>query len=256
MNDRFIKQLYIDWSKIEKNSYLRKISALSGIETLTFKNNITFFAGENGTGKSTLLEAIAVAYGFNAEGGSRNYNFSTYESHSLLHEAVSLTRGIHRPRNGYFLRAESFYNVASKMEDYRDGEDSRYYYRNYGGKSLHEQSHGESFLALIQGYFNGGGIYILDEPEAALSPQRQLTLIIEISRMAKAGSQFIIASHSPLLLGIPDADILSFDDGLEAARRSNAGKVVGIDPGLKNGLNKIDYVDRVIESFYDLMEAF
>lgn len=212
MNNRFIKSVNIDWSKIDADSYLRDIPALANISVLDFNNNITFFVGENGTGKSTMIEAIAVAYGFSAEGGTRNYRFSTYESHSPLYRAISMTKGIQRPKNGYFLRAESFYNVASKAEDYRDGINPEYYYRNYGGRSLHEQSHGESFLSLIQGYFDGNGLYILDEPESALSPQRQLTLIIEIDRLSKLGAQFIIASHSPLLLGIPGADILSFDD--------------------------------------------
>ncbi len=214
MNQRFIQNIRINWNKIERDSYLRNIPALQFEDELVFDNNIIFFVGENGTGKSTLLEAIAVSYGFSAEGGSRNYNFSTYDSHSELHRALEMSRGFLKPSWSYFLRAESFYNVASKAEDYRDGELSSHYYRDFGGKSFHEQSHGESFLALAQGSFKPNGLYLLDEPEAALSPQRQLTLLIEISRLAKMGAQFIIASHSPILLGIPDAKILSFDDGV------------------------------------------
>ncbi len=213
MNDRFIKEVRIDWHKVDEESYLREIPTLRNLKMLVLDSNVTFFVGENGSGKSTLLEGIAVAYGFNAEGGTKNYRFSTYESHSGLYEAISLVKGIRRPQNSYFLRAESFYNVASKAEDYRDGDPMEVYYAKYGGKSLHQQSHGESFLSFMQANFSESGIYLLDEPEAALSPQRQLTLLIEIDRLAKQGAQFIIASHSPILLGLPEARILSFGDG-------------------------------------------
>ncbi|MDO4344333.1 MAG: AAA family ATPase [Eubacteriales bacterium] len=213
MNDRFIQSVLIDWDKISPDSYLREIPALQFEEPLSFDSSVAFFVGENGTGKSTLLEAIAVACGFNPEGGTKNYNFSTYDSHSELHRAMKISRGFRRPRGSYFLRAESFYNVASKAEDYRDGEPESIFYSRYGGKSLHRQSHGESFLALIQGNFEPGGFYILDEPEAALSPQRQLTLLIYIHRLAEQGAQFLIASHSPILLGLPGAQLLSFDGG-------------------------------------------
>lgn len=213
MNERFINHIKIDWSQIGEDSYVRHIKALNQLNQLSFNHNITFFVGENGSGKSTLIEAIAVVYGFSAEGGTRNYNFSTYESHSELHKAISFTRGIKRPKNSYFLRAESFYNVASQAEEYRGNDPIEIYYDRYGGKSFHEQSHGESFLSLLQGALSADGIYILDEPEAALSPQRQLTLLIEIHRLAKRGAQFIIAMHSPILLAIPEASILSFDHG-------------------------------------------
>ncbi len=159
-----------------------------------------------------LLESIAVAYGFNPEGGNRNFNFSTMETHSELYQAITVVKGATSPKSNFFLRAESFYNVASKIEDYRDGDDYNSYYESYGGKSLHEQSHGESFLALIQNRFTSKGLYILDEPEAALSPQRQLTLLMLLYNLAQKGTQFLIASHSPILLGIPGASILSFDD--------------------------------------------
>lgn len=213
MNQRFIREINIDWPSIDMNSYLREISALRFEEPLSFDSNVTYFVGENGSGKSTLLEGIAVAYGFNPEGGSRNYNFSTYDSHSELHRAIRLTKGIRKPRGSYFLRAESFYNVASQAEEYRANDPTELYYARYGGKSLHQQSHGESFLALVQGNFVPDGLYIMDEPEAALSPQRQLTLLFEIDRLAKSGAQFIIASHSPILLGLPGAALWSFDDG-------------------------------------------
>ena len=206
MNQLFIQGAQIQWEKIEEYSYLRRIPALQFEENLKFNQGITFFVGENGTGKSTLLEAIAVAYGFNPEGGSKNYNFSTYNSHSELHEAIRMYRSFTKPKFGYFLRAESFYNVASKEMEYAD--------EWHPSEKYHEKSHGESFLALAQNSFRSNGLYLLDEPEAALSPQRQLTLLIEISRLSRQGAQFIIASHSPILLGIPDAQILSFDDGV------------------------------------------
>lgn len=213
MNDKYIQTVKIDWDKININSYLQGIKALKNMNTLEFKNNVTFFVGENGTGKSTLLEAIAVSYGFNPEGGTINYRFSTFDDVSELWNAIRLGKGYRRAGKNanYFFRAESFFNVASKAEDYRDKPKEEYYFTS-GGKSFHEQSHGESFLAYFQS-FNKCGLYIMDEPEAALSPQRQMTLLIHIVKMAKAGAQFIIASHSPILLGIPEADIISFDEG-------------------------------------------
>ena len=199
-----IREVRMDWDRISQDSYLRRIPALCGRSTLAFHKAVTFFAGENGSGKSTLLEAIAVAAGFNPEGGTRNYHFSTYDSHSALWNAVRLVRGVHPLQWGYFLRAESFYNVATQEEAYS---------REQGGRPqhFHERSHGESFLALMQDTFRGEGLYILDEPEAALSPQRQLTLLMEMDRCRRAGAQFLIATHSPVLLGLPDAEILSFD---------------------------------------------
>ena len=212
MNNRFIQSIAIDWQKINRSPYLQEIPALKHLKTLEFQKSITFFAGENGTGKSTLLEAIATAYGFNPEGGTINYRFSTYDDVSELNHALSITKGYRRAKSSYFFRAESFFNVASKAEDYRDVTPKEIYYARYGGKSLHEQSHGESFLAYFQS-FEEAGLYLMDEPEAALSPQRQLSLFLQISKMAEAGSQFILASHSPILLGMPAADIISFDDG-------------------------------------------
>ncbi len=206
MNELLITEAQIDWSGIASDSYLRKIPAISSLDSLTFHKPVTFFAGENGSGKSTLLEAIAAAYGFNPEGGSRNYSFSTYDSHSELYRSVRLVKGYRRARWGYFLRAESFYNVASAEEEY-----SRL--SRKGPEYYHRASHGESFLKLVQNNFSGDSIYLLDEPEAALSPQRLLTLMIEISRCAENGSQFLIATHSPILLGLPNAELLSFDGG-------------------------------------------
>ena len=206
MNQQFISGLTIDWDKIEQYSYLRDIEALNGLEHLEYKKPITFLVGENGSGKSTLLEAIAVGYGFNPERGTKNYSFSTYDSHSELCHAIRIEKGIRRAKGGYFLRAESFYNVATQEMEYAD---------NLHPSALyHEKSYGESFLALAQDYLGPDGIYIFDEPEAALSPQRQLTLLTDIYECAKKGAQFIIVTHSPILLGIPDAEILTFDDGV------------------------------------------
>ena len=215
MNQNYIQKIQIEWNRIEANSYLQNIEAIKTMDILEFKKNITLFVGENGTGKSTLLESIAVAYGFNPEGGTLNYRFSTYDDVSELSDAIRMTKGYRKAGQNanYFFRAESFFNVASKSEAYRDNTPKEIYYSRYGGKSLHEQSHGESFLAYFQS-FNLDGLYIMDEPEAALSPQRQLSLFIQIVKMASKGAQFIIASHSPILLGIPDADIISFDEGM------------------------------------------
>ena len=212
-NSLFVNGLTIDWNKVDSDSYLHEIKALRGIRSISFEKPVTFFVGENGTGKSTLLEAIASAYGMNPEGGSKDFRFSTRDTHSELYEGMVLKKGYRRPKDNFFLRAESFYNVATQVEEYRDGDDPKIYYQRYGGRSLHEQSHGESFLSLMQNRFRGQGFYLLDEPEAALSPQRQLTLLICMHRLAKEGSQFLIASHSPILLGLPEAAILSFDEG-------------------------------------------
>jgi len=201
-----IRSLSIDWDKISGDSYLRQIPSIKDLDFLEFNCPVTFFVGENGSGKSTLLEGIAVAYGFNPEGGTRNYSFSTYNSHSELHQAIRLAKGLGRSGWGYFYRAESFYNVATAEDEYSHGS---------GGKPLHlhQKSHGESFVTMALANFNGSGLYILDEPEAALSPQRQLSLMYQISECAKQGAQFIIATHSPILLGLPGAEILTFDDG-------------------------------------------
>ena len=206
MNNQFIQRIGIDWDGIGRDSYLREIEALKGLEGLEFLRPVTFFVGENGSGKSTLLEAIAVAYGFNPEGGTRNYSFSTYDSHSELCEALKISRGYRKANWGYFLRAESFYNVATKELEYSDSE--------HPSKKYHEKSHGESFLALAQSQLRANGVYLFDEPEAALSPQRQLTLLMEIYECARRGAQFIIVTHSPILLGMPEAEIMTFDDGM------------------------------------------
>ncbi|MDO4168902.1 MAG: AAA family ATPase [Lachnospiraceae bacterium] len=206
MNTQFIQSISINWNKIEKDSYLREIESIHSLNKLEFTKPVTFFVGENGSGKSTLLEAIAISYGFNPEGGTKNYLFSTYDSHSELHEAMTVSKSYRKPNWGYFFRAESFYNVATKEEEYSD--------ITHPSERYHQKSHGESFLALAQRQLRPNGIYLLDEPEAALSPQRQLTLLMQIYECAKHGSQFMIVTHSPILLGLPNAEIWNFDDGL------------------------------------------
>lgn len=182
---------------------------LSKVKELAFSKPVTFFVGENGTGKSTLLEAIAVALGFNPEGGSRDFFFSTRDTHSDLSQHISIIKRL-SPKDGFFLRAESFYNTASYLEDNST-------MIRYGGVSFHEQSHGESFFALVENRFEGEGIYLLDEPEAALSPQRLMSLLILIDKLVKKNSQFIIATHSPIVMAYPNAEILQFtDDGIES----------------------------------------
>jgi predicted ATPase len=158
------------------DAYPFSLPAVRHLEVLELHPCVTYVVGENGSGKSTLLEAIAVAWGFNPEGGTRNFRFGTRQSHSELHEYLRIAKGVRRPRDGFFLRAESFFNVATEI-DRLDVVDS------YGGRSLHEQSHGEAFLALMMNRFGGEGLYILDEPEAALSPQRQLTALARIHQL-------------------------------------------------------------------------
>lgn len=205
MNNLFVQGVMFNWDKIDDNSYLNYIEAFKNIERLDFNNSINFFVGENGSGKSTLLEGLAIACGFNAEGGTKNYAFSTHDSHSELYNALRVIRGYKREKIGYFLRAESFYNVATQEIDYSDFK--------HPSQKYHERSHGESFMKLAQNYLAPNGLYFFDEPEAALSPQRQLTLLLEIYRYAKSGSQFFIVTHSPILLGTPGANIYCFDDG-------------------------------------------
>lgn len=203
MNGQFMQGVIFDWNKIDNDSYLKRIEAFQGVEKLDFNKPITFFVGENGSGKSTLLEALAVAHGFNPEGGTKNYVFSTHDTHSELCDAIRVVKSYRKEKWGYFLRAESFYNVATQEEAYANPVPARY----------HEQSHGESFLALAQNNLRPNGLYLFDEPEAALSPQRQLTLLMQIYNCAKEGSQFMIVTHSPILLGMPGADIYCFDHG-------------------------------------------
>ena len=211
-----IREIRID-ADIPKTEYYTSLPAVRQIileHGIPLTKPITFFVGENGIGKSTLIEAVAVAAGFNPEGGTRNYSFSTVDSHSSLHAHIHLVRGIGRHFDGFFLRAESFYNAAS----YLDSMDSKVL-GSYGGTSLHKLSHGESFLALVENRFSPDGLFILDEPEAAISPMRMLRLMTDIHDLAKRGAQFIISTHSPILITLPESDIIQFSDkGLEHVR--------------------------------------
>lgn len=205
-----VKLLREQVRSFEKYPY--HLSSIRNLDELTLHPSVTFLIGENGTGKSTLLEAIAVAWGFNPEGGTRNFRFSTRSSHSELYKSLRLVKGIKRPRDGFFLRAESLFNVATEIERLDEEGGGAMVIESYGGMSLHEQSHGESFFAVIQNRFGGNGFYILDEPEAALSPTRQMSLITLIHDLVRKNSQFIIATHSPIIMAYPNADIFSLNE--------------------------------------------
>lgn len=184
------------------------IPCLRNFDKLSFHPKVTYLIGENGMGKSTLLEAIAVALGFNAEGGSKNFNFNTQASHSILHNYLRISKGVHRMKDGFFLRGESFYNVASEIDERdKEGGGGGRIIDSYGGKSLHQQSHGESFWSLFMHRFGGSGLYILDEPESALSITRQMAMLTQMHKLIDKKSQFIIATHSPIVLAYPDATI-------------------------------------------------
>ncbi|MFT4074045.1 MAG: AAA family ATPase [Asticcacaulis sp.] len=188
--------------------YPFNLPVVRALDSIVFHPKVTFFVGENGSGKSTLIEALAVAWGFNAEGGTKNFSFSNRASHSDLHRFIRPSRGVRKARDGFFLRAESYFNLGTEIEELdREPSSSPPIINSYGGKSLHEQSHGESFFALFEKRFGGSGLYILDEPEAALSPNRQLTFLNRMHELIRKDSQFIIATHSPIILGYPDADI-------------------------------------------------
>ena len=207
ISSQYVSRIALRREKVESfDRYPFCLPAIRSFEHLDLHPKLTFFVGENGSGKSTLLEAVAVSLGFNAEGGSRNFNFATRRSHSTLHEYLRIAKGVRRPRTGYFLRAESFFNVATEIENL-DAEPGLGppVIQSYGGRSLHEQSHGESFMTLMTERFAGQGLYILDEPEAALSPQRQLAVLSRLHDLVREDSQFIIATHSPILMAYPDA---------------------------------------------------
>jgi predicted ATPase len=185
--------------------YAGEIPAILALEErpLTLHPRVTFLVGENGSGKSTLVEAIAGACDLNVEGGSRATRFTNRASHSALNETLVLERGPTKPMNGFFLRAESFFNFATVSE----ATSGRLAMENIYERPLHEQSHGESFLALAFERFGPRGFYVLDEPEAALSLQGQLALMRRIHDLVRAHCQFVVATHSPILLGYPDSAI-------------------------------------------------
>lgn len=185
-----------DWA-----AYPFAIPAVRGLTRLDFHPAVTFLVGENGSGKSTLIEAIAIKAGFNPEGGTKNFRISNRPSESELHKYLRLARGARRERGGFFLRAETMFNVSTEAEEYRD----------YGWEDLHEMSHGEAFLWVVTNRFPDNGLYILDEPESALSPQRQLAFLGRMHQLVRAGSQFVISTHSPILMAYPEARIFLLD---------------------------------------------
>ncbi|MDD3193682.1 MAG: AAA family ATPase [Oscillospiraceae bacterium] len=220
MEDTAFSRLYVREIRISheipEESYLRDLPVvrhLLSTEGLALTRRVTFFVGENGVGKSTLIEALAIAMGFNPEGGTINFRFSTNDSHSDLYRFLTVGKGIRRQQDGFFLRAESFYNLASDI-DQLDQPPSfgRSVIDSYGGVSLHHQSHGESFLSLVENRFGGHGLYILDEPEAALSPMRLMSLICRIHELVEKDSQFIISTHSPILMAFPGAEIFELSE--------------------------------------------
>lgn len=210
MGRLYIREIVLRQPPAE-GSYLRDIPVIRSMmegRSISLTAPVTCLVGENGIGKSTLIEGIAVAAGFNPEGGSRNYTFSSVESHSELHRLLTLARSAY-PEDGYFLRAESFYNAISYIDEV---DKIQPLLNSYGGRSLHHRSHGEAFLTLVQNRFGENGLYILDEPEAALSPTRLLTLLMEIHRLVQQNAQFIIATHSPILMAYPGAQILELSE--------------------------------------------
>ena len=194
-------------------AYPFHIPAIKNLSSMVFHADVTFIIGENGTGKSTLIEAIALHLGFGIEGGSKNVQTKTHQNASGLFAYLSSTKSYRKPSDYFFLRAESYYNVATYLEELDIEEKKNYVKGNYGVKSLHECSHGESFMATLTHRLSGNGLYIFDEPEAALSPARQLAALSAIHELVSANSQFIIATHSPILLAYPNAVIYQLDEG-------------------------------------------
>ena len=210
--NQFIRSVKLNRDKIENfNKYPFNLPIIKNLDKIEFHPNVTFIVGENGCGKSTILEAIAVSYGFNPEGGTKNFNFSTKETHSCLYDFITIVKGVKKPRDGFFLRAESFYNVATNIDELN-------LENSYGGKFLHKRSHGEAFFSLIMNKFTGNSLYILDEPEAALSPTRQMSLISRIDELVKQGSQFIIATHSPILMAYPNSVIYQIKEDIQRVK--------------------------------------
>ena len=216
MNELFIRGL--KHAKIADDAmYPYDIPAVRDVESITFNSPVTFFVGENGSGKSTILEAIAVTAGFNAEGGTKNYNFSTENSTSELANTLTLVRGARREKSGFFLRAESFYTTANYTEKGTFPLDDTPVPLFFDGKPMHQQSHGEAFMAIVKNF--QPGLFLFDEPESALSPQRLLQLMVRIHALVRQGSQCIIATHSPILLAYPGAQIYEFTRlGVQATR--------------------------------------
>jgi predicted ATPase len=206
MSTAFIRSVEIKSEDVDRRSYPLNLPAFRGVHSLDLDPRMTIFVGENGSGKSTLVEAIAVAAGFNAEGGTINFNFATQRHRPELADHVRLVRGTLRPRTGFFLRAESFFNVATEIERLDEAPSvAARIGPAYGPKPLHEVSHGESFLALAMHRFGPSGLYVLDEPEAAMSPFGCFALLRRFHDLVLQGSQFVIATHSPIMMAFPGA---------------------------------------------------
>lgn len=213
-DNQYVKSVQLNKEKVYSfDVFPLNLPVIRNLDTLQFHPNVTYIVGENGMGKSTLLEGIAINLGFNPEGGTRNFQFSSYDSHTNLHELLRVAKGIYKPHDHFFLRAETFYNLATNIEE-MDKEilGGRRIIDFFGGKSLHEQSHGESFFAAFLHRFQGNGLYILDEPEVALSPLRQLSMLARIHDLVENGSQFIISTHSPIIMAYPDSKILQLTE--------------------------------------------
>ncbi|WP_246281389.1 AAA family ATPase [Saccharibacillus qingshengii] len=220
MDRRYLRRVELEEGQSPlPGGYPFSLPAVRELESLDFHERVTYIVGENGVGKSTLLEAIAAAWGFNPEGGTLNFNFATAETHSPLHRHIRLIRGTVRPKDGFFFRAESYYNVATTIDELDKEPRGGRIIDSYGGRSLHEQSHGEAFFATFMHRFGPNGLYILDEPEAALSPVRQLAMLTRIHELTRSGAQFIISTHSPLLMSYPDSRLYNLTAaGIQACR--------------------------------------
>jgi predicted ATPase len=231
---QYLVKAEVLWDRVEsRDVYPFHLPLLKTFRDITFHPKVTFLVGENGSGKSTLIEALALAWGFNPEGGTKNFNFKTASAPSDLHKVMRLTKSPRRALDGFFLRAESYFNVASHLDQIDAEPSSSPLVKNsYGGKSLHEQSHGESFFALLEHRLGGKGLYIFDEPEAALSPSRQLSMLVRMHDLIADASQFIIATHSPILMAYPDAWIYQIGS---------------------NGLERVDYEDT---EHYQITKSF
>lgn len=215
--NQYLRSIEIKRDKVKSfSTYPFCLPVIRSLSNLKFHPKVTFIVGENGTGKSTILEAIAVLSGFNAEGGTKNFNFTTCDTHSELYNYIKLIKGVRTPKDGFFLRAESFYNLATNIDELERETPGLLSY--YGGRSLHKQSHGESFFSVFINRFSGNGLYILDEPEAALSPSRQMAMISKIHELVNKNSQFIIATHSPIIMAYPDAVIYEIKDSIRMVR--------------------------------------
>lgn len=202
LSTRYLRYLKLNNNGYDRKSYPFNIPAVQTLAGIDFDNDITFLVGENGAGKSTILEAVASVMDFNPEGGTKQSRFSTANTHSILHSYLIAAKGHRRLKSGFFLRAESFYNMASYLEQ----SCSPY------APDLHDVSHGESFMKALYTYASSDGLYLLDEPEAALSVSRQMECLALIRESIKGGSQFIIATHSPILLSYPGAKIYQLDE--------------------------------------------